>query len=155
MPKLKTFTTEQGFFELAVAAPSQAAALRAWGMKHDLFAQGLARQTGDKSAIAATSARPGIVLRRPLGSKAAFRIESDLPAVKIVPRKKAKTPRQVEKAEREKAAEALKELDDSHRRRLDALQQELRGVQTQIREVSRAWKDRRKQFTAFRPKARR
>jgi len=58
MPKFKTFTTEQGFFELAVAAPSRAAALRAWGMKHDLFAQGLARQTGDKGAIAATLASP-------------------------------------------------------------------------------------------------
>ena len=155
MPKLKTFTTEQGFFELAVAAPSRAAALRAWGMKHDLFAQGLARQSQDKGAIAATSAQPGIVLRRPLGSKEAFRIESDLPAVKIVPRKKAKTPRQDGKAEREKAAQALKELDESHRRRLDALQEELRGVQTQIREVSRAWKDRRRQFTASRPKVRR
>ncbi|HEY5085332.1 MAG TPA: cell envelope biogenesis protein TolA, partial [Rhizomicrobium sp.] len=68
MPKFKTFTTEQGFFELAVAAPSRAAALRAWGMKHDLFAQGLARQTEDKSVIAATLAQPGVVLRRPLGS---------------------------------------------------------------------------------------
>jgi len=49
MPKFKTFTTEQGFFELAVAVPSRAAALRAWGMKHDLFAQGLRARRGTKA----------------------------------------------------------------------------------------------------------
>jgi colicin import membrane protein len=144
MPKFKTFTTEQGFFELAVAAPSRAAALRAWGMKHDLFAQGLARQTGDKGVIAATLAQPGMVLRRPLGSKGAFGTESVLPKIKNVPRKAKKKARAEDRDQRKKMAEALKELDESHRRRLAALQEELRGVQTQIPEVSRTWKDRRK-----------
>jgi hypothetical protein len=155
MPKFKTFTTDQGFFELAVAAPSRAAALRAWGMKHDLFAQGLARQTGDKGAIAATLAQPGAVLRRPLGSKGAFGTESVLPKIKTVPPKTKKKARAEDRNERKKAAKALEELDESYRRRLAALQEELRGVQTQIREVSRTWKDRRKQFTSSRPKARR
>jgi hypothetical protein len=155
MPKLKTFTTEQGFFELAVAAPSRAAALRAWGMKHDLFAQGLARQTGDKGVVATTLARPGAVLRRPLGSKGAFGTESVLPKIKAVPPKTKKKTRADDRDAREKAAKALKELDESYRRRLAALQEELHGVQTQIREVSRTWKDRRKQFTSPRPKARR
>jgi hypothetical protein len=155
MPKLKAFTTEQGFFELAVAAPSRAAALRAWGMKHDLFAQGLARQSQDKAIIAATLAQPGTVLRRPLGSKGAFGNESVLPKIKNVPRKAKKKARQDERDERKKTAEALKELDQTYRRRLAALQEELEGVQTLIREVSRTWKDRRKQFTSSRPKARR
>jgi hypothetical protein len=151
MPKLKAFTTEQGFFELAVAAPSRAAALRAWGMKHDLFAQGLARQTGDKGVVAATLAQPGAVLRRPLGSKGPFGTESVLPKIKNVPPRTKKKAR----ADDREAAKALAELDESHRRRLAALQEELRGVQIQIREVSRTWKDRRKQFTSSRPKARR
>ena len=155
MPKFKTFTTEQGFFELAVAAPSRAAALRAWGMKHDLFGQGLARESQDNNVIAAALARPGIVLRRPLGSKGPFRVESDLPVVKNVPRKKPETTQSTKMADREKAANALKELDETYRRRLAALQDELHGVQTQIREVSRAWKDRRRQFTTSRPKVRR
>jgi hypothetical protein len=153
MAKLKTFITEQGFFELAVAAPSRAAALRAWGMKHDLFAQGLARQTGDKSAIAAALAQPGVVLRRPLGSKGAFGTESVLPNVKNVPPKTKKKVRADDREERKKTAKALKELDESYHRRLTALQEELRGVQTQIREESRTWKDRRKQFTSSRTKA--
>ena len=155
MPKFKTFTTEQGFFELAVAAPSRAAALRAWGMKHDLFGQGLARESQDNNAIAAALAQPGVVLRRPLGSKGPFRVESNLPIVKTIPRKKPKTTRLTPTNDREKAAKALKELDETYRRRLVALQEELLGVQTQIREVSRAWKDRRRQFTTSRPKVRR
>jgi colicin import membrane protein len=154
MPKFKTFTTEQGFFELAVAASSRTAALRAWGMKHDLFAQGLARESKDKQA-AATLAQPGVVLKRPLGSKGTFGTESVLPKVKNVPPKTKKKARAGDRDAREKAAKALKELDESYRRRLAALQEELRGVQTQIREVSRTWKDRRKQSTSSRLKARR
>jgi colicin import membrane protein len=144
MPKLKTFTTEQGFFELAVAAPSRAAALRAWGMKHDLFAQGLARQTGDRATVAVTMAKPGMVLRRPLGAKTAFGTDAELPKVPAGKAKKRQSLRQNAKAEREKAAKALAELDQSYRRRLAALHEELHGVQNQIREVSREWKDRRK-----------
>jgi len=144
MPKLKTFITEQGFFELAVAAPSRAAALRAWGMKHDLFAQGLARQTGDKAVIAATMAKPGTVLRRPLGTKTVFGVEAELPKVPPGKARMRQTLQQKAKAEREKAAKALAELDQSYRRRLAALHEELHGVQNQIREVSREWKDRRK-----------
>jgi hypothetical protein len=155
MPKLKAFTTEQGFFELAVAAASRAAALRAWGMKHDLFAQGLARQTGDKNIVAATFAQPGVVLKRTLGSKGAFGTESVLPKIKNVPPKTKKKAQIDDREERKKTAEALKELDENYRQRLAALQEELVGVQTQIREVSRTWKDRRKQFTSSRPKARR
>ena len=123
-------------------------------MKHDLFAQGLARESKDKQA-AATLAQPGVVLKRPLGSKGTFGTESVLPKVKNVPPKTKKKARAGDRDAREKAAKALKELDESTRRRLTALQEELRGVQTQIREVSRTWKDRRKQFTSSRPKARR
>lgn len=155
MAKLKTFTTEQGFFELAVAAPSRAAALRAWGMKHDLFAQGLARQSQDKAAIAAAQARPGEVLRRPLGSKGAFRIESVLPKVKTVPGGARKKPPPDRRREAEKAAESFKKEEAAHRNQLAALQEELQGVQIWIREVSCAWKDRQKQFKASRPKGRR
>jgi hypothetical protein len=124
-------------------------------MKHDLFAQGLARQTGDKGVVAATLAQPGAVLRRPLGSKGPFGTESVLPKIKNVPPRTKKKARADDRDAREKAAKALAELDESHRRRLAALQEELRGVQIQIREVSRTWKDRRKQFTSSRPKARR
>ena len=155
MAKLKTFTTEQGFFELAVAAPSRAAALKAWGMKHDLFAQGLAWQSQDKAAIVAAEAQPGEVLRRPLGSKGAFGIESVLPKVKTVPGRTRKKRQPDRRREAKKAAESFKKEEAAHRDQLAALQEELRGVRIRIREVSRAWKDRQKQFKALRPKGRR
>jgi hypothetical protein len=118
------------------------------------FRPGQTRENKDKQAAAAL-AQPDAVLRRPLGSKGAFGTESVLPKIRNVPLR-AKKKAQIEKNDaREKAAKALKELDESTRRRLTALQEELRGVQTQIREVSRTWKDRRKQFTSSRLKARR
>jgi flagellar motility protein MotE (MotC chaperone) len=104
---------------------------------------------------AAALAQPGAVLRRPLGFTGAFGTESVLPKIKTVPPKTKKKARAEDWDKREKAAKALERLEESTRRRLAALQEQLRGVQTQIREVSRTWKDRRKQFTSSRPKARR
>src|ERR1700744_2955850 len=77
--KLKTFITNIGFFELALAAPSMKAALEAWGMGHNAFHQGLARQTDDPAIVAATMAMPGTVLRRPVGTKGAFTQNAQLP----------------------------------------------------------------------------
>jgi len=77
--QLKTFITNLGFFELAVAAPSMKAALEAWGMGHNAFQRGFARQTDDPRIIAATTAQPGIVLRRPVGSKGEFKEDAELP----------------------------------------------------------------------------
>jgi len=80
--KLKTFVTESGFFELAVAAPSMKAALKDWGIAINLFQQGLARQTDDPAIVAVAEAEPGKVLRRPIGSKGPFRESAELPKVK-------------------------------------------------------------------------
>ena len=70
--KLKTFTTTSGFFDLAVAAPSMKAALDLWGAAFNLFTHGFARQTDERSTVAATLARPGVVLRRPVGTDQAY-----------------------------------------------------------------------------------
>jgi hypothetical protein len=70
--KLKTFTTSAGFFDLAVAAPSMKAALEAWGSKNNLFHQGVAKVSDDPVVIKATMAKPGVVLRRPVGTSAPF-----------------------------------------------------------------------------------
>jgi hypothetical protein len=77
--KLKTFTTSGGFFDLAVAAPSMNAALEARGAESNLFHQGFAKQTDDEAVIAATMAKPGIVLRRPVGTNDAFSEHAALP----------------------------------------------------------------------------
>lgn len=75
--KLKAFTTSAGFFDLAVSAPSMKAALEAWGAGANLFHQGFARQTDDAAIVEATMARPGIVLRRPVGTDQDFKEEAE------------------------------------------------------------------------------
>jgi flagellar biosynthesis GTPase FlhF len=77
--KLKTFTTSAGFFDLAVAAPSMKAALEAWGSKNNLFHQGVAKVSDDPVVIKATMAKPGVVLRRPVGTSAPFMEHASLP----------------------------------------------------------------------------
>ena len=70
--KLKTYQTSLGFFEQAIAAPSMKAAMEAWGRRHNLFHQGAAKESHDPNEIAATMAKPGVVLRRPVGSDGPF-----------------------------------------------------------------------------------
>ena len=77
--KLRTFITNIGFFELALAAPSMKAALEAWGMGHNAFQHGFAKQTEDPKIVAATMVHPGVVLRRAVGTKGEFTEHSELP----------------------------------------------------------------------------
>jgi hypothetical protein len=77
--KLKTYQTSLGFFDLAIAAPSMKAALQAWGADSNLFHQGAAKESDDPDVIAATLAKPGVVLRRPVGSDGSFGEHAELP----------------------------------------------------------------------------
>src|ERR1700761_1065634 len=70
--KLKVFETSLGFFDLAIAAPSMKAALQAWGADSNLFHQGAAKESKDRAVIAAAMSKPGLVLKRPVGSDGAF-----------------------------------------------------------------------------------
>jgi len=99
--KLKTYVTSVGFFELAVAAPSMKAALVAWGGEPNLFTHGFAHETGDPAIVAATMAMPGVVLKRAVGSRGAFKehaaLPKSLPAEKHAPIAKIVRPRKPEK----------------------------------------------------------
>jgi hypothetical protein len=77
--KLKTYQTSLGFFDLAMAAPSMKAALEAWGADSNLFHQGAAKESDDPDVITATMAKPGVVLRRPVGTDRPFSEHADLP----------------------------------------------------------------------------
>lgn len=78
--KLKTYQTSLGFFDLAIAAPSMKAALEAWGADSNLFHQGAAKESDDPSVVAATMKKPGVVLRRPVGSDGSFSEHAELPS---------------------------------------------------------------------------
>ena len=69
MPRqLKVFRTMTGFHDAYVAAPSRAAALRAWGATTDLFAMDAAEQVTDPKLTAEPLAKPGEVIKQLRGS---------------------------------------------------------------------------------------
>lgn len=85
--KLKVFQAQFGFYDTVVAAPSQVAALRAWGVHQNLFASGEATVTTDESAVAAATASPGTPLRRAVGSTDAFSLTpTSMPKAPEAPR---------------------------------------------------------------------
>ncbi len=84
---LKVFRAHLGFYDTAVAAPSRAAALKAWGSRQNLFREGVASETKDPQAVSAALAKPGVVLRRPVGSNAPFNENPGLPQIPKAPKK--------------------------------------------------------------------
>jgi hypothetical protein len=92
--KLKTYQTSVGFFDLAIAAPSMKAALEAWGSSSNLFHQGFAKEVDDPEVVAATMQRPGVILKRPVGSNEPFQenahLPTDLPVIR--PGRRAEKP---------------------------------------------------------------
>lgn len=79
--KLKVFRTPIGFDDAYVAAPSQKAALEAWGAEANLFARGVAEQVTDPRLTAEPLKHPGEVIRVSRGD-----LEAQLKA--LGPRKK-------------------------------------------------------------------
>ena len=70
--RLKVYRTSAGFEDVYVAAPSRAAALKAWGARGDLFAIGEAEVVTAEALTAEPLARPGELIRRPRGDMAAM-----------------------------------------------------------------------------------
>ena len=131
--KLKTYQTSLGFFDLAVAAPSMKAALEAWGADSNLFHQGAAKESHDPDVIAAVMEKPGVVLRRPVGTDRPFSEHAELPtdlgggptkAARKSKGPKAKKPssRPVDKAAERKAALAYER--EQSRRELERAKEE-------------------------------
>ncbi|MGK7867672.1 hypothetical protein [Falsiroseomonas sp. E2-1-a20] len=88
--KLKVFQAHFGFYDTIVAAPSQAAAMQAWGVHRNVFDDGRAKLTTEEAAVAAANAHPGTVLKRPVGSDGPFEVEpTSLPELPDVPHGKA------------------------------------------------------------------
>src|SRR3977135_3188679 len=122
--KLKTYETSLGFFDLALAAPAMKAALEAWGADSNLFHQGAAKESTDPDVVAATMAKPGVVLRRPVGSNGPFTEHAALPknlgdkpsgrAQKPPPKPKKRPP---SKTDDKAARKAAQEYEKAERQR--------------------------------------
>ena len=151
--KLKTYVTSVGFFDLAVAAPSMKAALQAWGSNTNLFHQGFAKEVTHGPIVEATIAKPGVVLRRPVGSNKPFKEDAPLPANlpderNKTPRRrelKARAPRKVDQEAARKAALAYEREQnkrDAVRRKEEAAQEKTRKRRHQAVEKAQAALDR-------------
>jgi hypothetical protein len=63
MAKLKVYRTPIGFHDAYVAAPSQKAALKAWGADANLFARGVAELVDDPKLTKEPLSHPGEIFR--------------------------------------------------------------------------------------------
>src|ERR1700761_4096261 len=117
--KLKVFQAQFGFFDTVLAAPSYAAALRAWGTHRNLFATGHAKVATDEAAIAAALEHPGTPLRRAVGSNEPFALEpTSLPKLPDTPKATPASTRPPPSKAKPKAEPVRRPLAD--RSRLDA-----------------------------------
>jgi hypothetical protein len=140
--KLKVFEAQFGFYDTVVAAPSQAAALRAWGVNQNLFASGEAKVTTDEAAVSAATANPEIPLRRAVGSSEPFALEPtslpDVPeapetaAVKSAANAKTAAPARppADRSKLDAAEKALGELDDERKREEAAFRKAAEDLET-------------------------
>src|ERR1700761_1856245 len=154
--KLKVFQASFGFHESVVAAPSQAAALRAWGSHQNLFADGSAKVTTDAAATEAALSHPETPLRRAIGSDDPFQLEAkSLPKVpqahkqKIAPAgkpRKAAPPEAPppDRGELDRAEEHLRALNEKRRREEARFERRLRDLQAEQAEAQRNYVEDKK-----------
>ncbi|MFY9349201.1 MAG: hypothetical protein WBL20_11385 [Sphingobium sp.] len=89
--KLKVYCTPIGFHDAYVAAPSQKAALKAWGADANLFARGAAEEVTDPALMEEPLAKPGVVVKRARGSMSEHLASAEPPARPAKARSAAKT----------------------------------------------------------------
>jgi len=159
--KLKVFEAQFGFYDTVVAAPSQAAALRAWGTHQNLFASGEARVTTDEAAVKAATEHPETPLRRAVGSNDPFELEpKSLPKVPDAPKRppalkakaaappKAKPQPAADRSKLDAAEKALRDLDDRRKAEETDLRQEEEALEAKKADAQASYVAARKAATA-------
>jgi hypothetical protein len=156
---LKVFQAQLGFYDTVVAAPSQAAALRAWGIHQNLFADGQARATEDARAVEAALAHPETPLIRAVGSKDAFAVQAaSLPVVPDAPKSRKAKPAAkaklaaparppADRAALDAAEKALRKLDEARKREEGDLRSRQEELDQEARAAQAAYVKRRKAAT--------
>lgn len=141
-PKLKVFRTAIGFHDAFVAAPSQKAALEAWGARSNLFTRGVAEIVTDPKLAAAALAAPGKVIKVLRGTPAE-QIAALGKGQKSAGAKPAKLQRTAKPSPRpsraalDRAEKALAAIEARHRHETDAIEREeaaLRKRQAALRQ---------------------
>ncbi len=136
---LKVFRTAAGFHDAYVAAPSQKAALEAWGADRNLFGTGMAEVVTDPRLTKAPLAKPGEVIKVKRGTErdhlAALPKRSPKPRAKPSPDTAVVRPRPrrtaLDRAERAvQAAEAARDKD------VEQIDREIAALQTHRRDIA-------------------
>jgi vacuolar-type H+-ATPase subunit I/STV1 len=144
--KLKVYCTPVGFHDAYVAAPSQKAALEAWGAKTNLFGQGSAHQVTDEALTKAPLEHPGEVIKVLRGSDAeqlAALERTPAPERKreqvkeTQPAKVVRAPRgpKPSRAKLNKAEDALEALQTRQAQEIERLRQQERALAEQRRKL--------------------
>lgn len=163
--RLKVFVTPIGFHDAYVAAPSQKAALEAWGADSNIFAAGIAEQVTDAKLMEEPLANPGKVIRKVRGSADEHFAELDR-AKRPSPRSPS-TSRPLPQGERvrkvkpkpsskelDAAEEALEKAANKQRKKLAELDSEIQALERKRRELQRKHETERDKLEATRDKAR-
>ena len=141
--KLKVFRTPIGFHDAYVAAPSQKAALEAWGADGNLFAQGIAEQVTDPELMEDALARPGEVVRKVRGSadehfaaldRVAKRKEKEAKSAKKAPAPKVKKP---SREDLDAAEEAIEQAKARHKSEAEDIDREIEALERRRRDLLR------------------
>ena len=144
--KLKVFVTPIGFHDAYVAAPSQKAALEAWGADSNIFAQGIAEQVTEPKLMEEPLASPGKVIKRVRGSadehfaeldRAAPKKKAAKESGKVVQLKPKKPKPKPSRDELDAAEEALEKAEKKQRKKLREIDQELQALERKRRELQR------------------
>jgi chromosome segregation ATPase len=163
--KLKVFRTSIGFHDAYVAAPSQKAALEAWGADGNLFAQGIAEQVTDLKLMEEPLASPGKVIKRVRGSAdehfAALDRTARKPKAKAkteeteeAPKPKAKPKPRPRRDELDAAEQALEKAEKKQRKKLAELDEKIRELERKRRDLQRKHEAERDELAEERDRAR-
>ena len=151
--KLKVFRTVTGFHDAYVAAPSRAAALRAWGATTDLFAMDAAEQVTDPKLMEEALARPGEVVKLSRGSDMEHMAAAG-PAPKAKSKAKTSPARQAKprpsRAKLEKAEKRLEDAEAAHAREQRAFEAERAALRKREEAARRGYDETRSKLETLR-----
>ena len=165
--KLKVFRTPIGFHDAYVAAPSQKAALEAWGADSNIFAQGIAEQVTDQELMEDALANPGKVIKKVRGSadehfaelerspsrRKAAKASNDGSKVAEL-KSRAKPKPKPSRDELEATEEALEKAERKQRKELRKIDDKLQALDRERRELQRRHEADRDKLTDKRDRAR-
>lgn len=159
--KLKVFRTPIGFHDAYVAAPSQKAAMEAWGSDKDLFARGEAELVTDPRLAAEPLSKPGVVVKRLRGTAAEHMAAlpeapkgGEKPAKAKPKARRAKPKPRPSRAKVDAAEEALTEAERRHADKLKALAEREAKLRRERRELEKTQAQELAKLAGERDKAR-